>query len=100
MMVSLDRVPEILQRELAAAIHSGVDLVDLRRAGGLLRVEAMHGGRPRAVAAMIAGGSGSDAAVTGLESRVSRYRRQFSGPADDHNGARYSYAIRQRSSVG
>lgn len=46
MMVSLDRIPEVLQRELAAAVGSDVDLVDLRRAGGLLRVEAMHGGRP------------------------------------------------------
>jgi predicted nucleotidyltransferase len=31
---------------LAAAMGSSVDIVDLRRAGGLLRVEAMQGGRP------------------------------------------------------
>lgn len=31
---------------LSSIIGSPVDLVDLRRAGGLLRVEAIHGGRP------------------------------------------------------
>jgi predicted nucleotidyltransferase len=31
---------------LAARLGSSVDLVDLRRAGGLLRVEATHRGRP------------------------------------------------------
>lgn len=31
---------------LAARIGAAVDLVDLRRAGGLLRVEATHHGRP------------------------------------------------------
>jgi predicted nucleotidyltransferase len=31
---------------LASVIGTSVDLVDLRRAGGLLRVEAIQGGRP------------------------------------------------------
>jgi predicted nucleotidyltransferase len=43
----LDPVPRVdATARLAAAIGVTVDLVDLRRAGGLLRVEATQGGRP------------------------------------------------------